>query len=89
LMPIALPPRSRENASVRIALELANRNAPPTPWPIRMKMIHRAPSAPFIQVNDNRMEKTVKTANPRLYIFTRRTCRPPAEADHEDGRRRA
>ena len=31
LIPIAMPRSSAGKASVRIALELANRNAPPTP----------------------------------------------------------
>ena len=44
LIPIALPRSSCGNASVRIAVELANRNAPPTPWKTRMMMIHNAPA---------------------------------------------
>src|ERR1019366_5586535 len=48
-----------------------NRKEPPTPCPTRMKMIHSAPPAPVIQVTDNRTEKTVKTAKPRLYMRTR------------------
>src|SRR5580658_426463 len=34
-------------------------------------MIHSAPAAPVNQVTDNRMETTVNTAKPRLYIRTR------------------
>ena len=52
-------------------MELANRNAPPTPWKIRMTMIHSAPAVPVSQVTDSRIEKIVKTAKPRLYILTR------------------
>ncbi len=54
-----------------MAPELANRNDAPMPCPTRMKMIHNAPSVPVIQVMDNRIENTVKTANPRLYMRTR------------------
>src|ERR1700677_3785860 len=36
-----------------------------------MIMIHSAPPAPVIQVTDNKIEKTVNTAKPRLYIRTR------------------
>ena len=36
-----------------------------------MMMIHRAPAGPVSQVTDSRIEKNVKTAKPRLYIFTR------------------
>ena len=54
-----------------MALELANKKAPPTPWPTRIKMIHMAAPAPVIHVTDSRMEKKVKTAKPRLYIRTR------------------
>ncbi len=71
LIPIALPRSSSGNASVRIAVELANRNAPPTPWKTRMMMIHKTPGTPVRNVTDSRIEKTVKTAKPRLYIFTR------------------
>ena len=71
LMPCALPRSSSGKASVMMALELANRNAPPTPWPTRMRMIHSAPAVPVSQLTDSRMEKTVKMANPRLYIRTR------------------
>ena len=42
LMPMALPRSSSGKASVRMALELANRKAPPTPWPRRIRMIQIA-----------------------------------------------
>ena len=71
LIPIALPRSFCGNASVRIAVELANRNAPPTPWNTRMMMIHNAPGTPVSQVTESRIEKSVKTAKPRLYILTR------------------
>ena len=71
LMPSALPRSFSGNASVRIAVELANRNAPPTPWKTRMTMIHFAPAVPVIQVTDSRIENRVNTAKPRLYIRTR------------------
>ena len=34
-------------------------------------MIHSAPAAPVNQVTDSRMENTVNTAKPRLYMRTR------------------
>ncbi len=70
-MPIAFPRSFSGKASVRMALELANRKAPPTPWPKRIRMIHSAAPAPVIQVNDSRMENRVKMAKPRLYMRTR------------------
>ena len=71
LIPIALPRSSTGKASVRIAVELANSSAPPTPWNTRMMMIHSAPPDPARNVTDSRIENTVKTAKPRLYIRTR------------------
>jgi len=70
-MPSALPRSSSGKASVRIAVELANRNAPPTPWPIRMMMIHNAPAGPVSHVTDSKIAKNVNTAKPRLYMRTR------------------
>ena len=56
---------------MRIALELANRNAPPTPCSTRMMISHHAAADPVIQVIDSMIEKNVKMAKPRLYILTR------------------
>ena len=44
LMPSAMPRRSAGNASVMIAVELANSIAPPTPWTIRQPISHNAPA---------------------------------------------
>ena len=66
-----LAPLVPGKASVRIAVELANRHAPPTPWRTRMTMIHSAPATPVSKVTDSRIEKSVKTAKPRLYMRTR------------------
>jgi hypothetical protein len=54
-----------------IALELANSIAPPTPWPTRIPIIHRAPPPPLSGVAARRIENRVKTAKPRLYVRTR------------------
>jgi hypothetical protein len=54
-----------------MALELASKKAPPTPWATRIAINHRAPSAPVIHVTESMTEKRVNTAKPRLYIFTR------------------
>ena len=59
-----------------IAEELAKSMAPPTPWPIRMAISQIAAPGPCSQVTDSRIEKTVKTAKPRLYIFTRPNMSP-------------
>jgi hypothetical protein len=58
-------------ASVRIADELANRKAPPTPWPTRITISHSAADEPVIQVTDRSSEKIVKIANPSVNIRTR------------------
>ena len=50
LMPRASPRWSLGKASVRIAAELAKMKAPPTPWPMRMKISQVAASPPVIQV---------------------------------------
>ena len=66
LNPIAMPRFSAGKASVRIAAEFANSIAPPKPWPTRIRISHSPPAEPFSQVTDRRIEKTVKTAKPRL-----------------------
>ena len=58
-------------ASVRIAEEFANRNAPPTPWPTRITIIQSAPAPPCIHVTDRSTEKTVKIAKPSVNMRTR------------------
>jgi hypothetical protein len=70
-MPSASPRSRAEKASVRIAAEFANSIAPPTPWITRMAISQMAADAPDIHVTDSRIEPTVKTAKPRLYILTR------------------
>ena len=76
LIPRARPRWLWGKASVRMALELANRKAPPTPWNTRMMISHSAPAVPLIQVSDSSIEKTVKMAKPRLYILTRPNMSP-------------
>ena len=39
-------------------------------------MIHMAPATPVNHVTDSRIENSVKTANPRLYIRTRPNMSP-------------
>jgi hypothetical protein len=58
-------------ASVMMALELAISIAPPTPWPIRIRMSQSTPAVPCIQVSASSTENAVKTAKPALYMFTR------------------
>ena len=76
LMPSAVPRWLAGKASVRIAVELANRNAPPMPCTIRQPISHSAPAVPCCQVTVRKIEATVKTANPRLYIRTRPNMSP-------------
>ena len=71
LSPRARPRWSAGKASVMIALELAMSRAPPTPCSTRMTISQRAPAGPVSQVAASRIEKTVKIANPALYIRTR------------------
>ena len=76
LIPSPRPRWLAGKASVMIADELAKSIAPPTPWPMRMAISHTAPGCPCSQVTDSRMEKTVNTAKPRVYIRTRPNMSP-------------
>ncbi len=77
LIPRARPRWRAGKASVRMALELANREcSPPIPWNTRMMMSQRAPSVPFIQVTLSSKEKKVNRAKPRLYMRTRPNMSP-------------
>ena len=69
--PSAVPRWSCGKASVRMAAEFANRNAPPTPCPMRMAIIHRAASVPVIQVTASSSEKPVNRAKPMVNMRTR------------------
>ncbi len=80
-MPSAVPRWLAGKASVRIAVELANRNAPPMPCTMRQMMSHRAAAVPCIQVTARKIEATVKTANPMLYIRTRPNMSPSRPND--------
>ena len=66
LIPSAMPRRSGGNASVRIADELANSIAPPTPWTSRQPISHRAPASPDQGTRASAIEPTVNTTKPRL-----------------------
>lgn len=74
--PSARPRRSGGNASVRIAVELANSSAPPTPCSTRIAISQSAPASPCIHVAASRIENTVNTAKPRLYIRVRPNMSP-------------
>jgi hypothetical protein len=66
LIPSAMPRWLAGKASVRMAAELANTIAPPTPWKTRSTMSQVAPSVPDIQVIVSNSEKNVNSAKPRL-----------------------
>ena len=80
-MPRAVPRWLAGNASVRIAAELANRNAPPMPCTTRQMISHKAAELPCIQVTVRKIEPTVKIANPMLYIRTRPNMSPSRPND--------
>ncbi len=71
LIPRARPRWLDGNASVRMAAELANRKAPPTPCTMRIRMIQSAPLEPVKGVAASRSEPPVKITNPALYMRTR------------------
>ena len=61
LMPSAVPRRVAGNASVMIAVELANSNAPPTPWAMRQPINHRAAADPWRRTpKDSNIEHTLR-----------------------------
>ena len=76
LMPSPRPRLSEGNASVMMADELAKSMAPPTPWPTRIPMSHRAAGVPVSHVTARSKENTVKTMKPRLKILTRPKISP-------------
>jgi len=76
LMPSASPRWLAGNASVRIAAELAIRNAPPMPWTMRQPISHHAAASPCIQVIASSTEDAPKMANPRLYMRARPNMSP-------------
>ena len=59
-----------------MAEELAKSMAPPTPWPTRIPMSHRAAGVPVSQVTASSSENAVKTMKPRLKILTRPKMSP-------------
>ena len=59
VIPSASPRWLAGNASVRIATELAIRNAEPMPWTIRKTISQSAPAAPVIQSIVNSSDETV------------------------------
>src|SRR6185437_9799089 len=66
LMPSAIPRSDAENASVRIAVELAISIAPPMPCTIRKPISQIAPALPVNGTADSRIEATVNTTKPKL-----------------------
>ena len=87
LIPRAKPRWFSGKASVRMALELANRKAPPTPWKTRMMMSHRAPARavhPGHRQQDREDgedgEAQVVHPDPAVHVAD------PAEADHQHRR---
>ena len=77
----AVPRWLAGNASVTMAAELANRNAPPMPCTTRQMISHSAPSAPCIQVTVRKIDPTLKIAKPRVNIRTRPNMSPSRPND--------
>jgi len=71
LIPSAMPRWLAGNASVRMAAELASRNAAPMPCTMRNAIRYSAPARPVIQSTVNNSEASVYTTKPRLYMRTR------------------
>ena len=87
LRPRAMPRWLAGNASVRIALELANSIAPPMPCRIRMMIRYQPAASPCSQLTDSRMENSEKIAKPMLNMRTRPNMSPRRPKLHdEDGR---
>jgi hypothetical protein len=59
LMPRAMPRWFSGKASVRMAAELATRNAAPTPWKMRPTTSHKAPTCPVNGVTVRTRENNV------------------------------
>ena len=76
LNPMAMPRCSAGKASVRMAVELAIRSAPPTPWITLSPMSVDAPSEPVNGMAARPTDARVKMANPALYIRTRPKMSP-------------
>ena len=76
LIPSAIPRWLEGKASVRMADELATRNAAPMPWTIRPMMSHTAAACPVKGTTLSCNDASVKTRNPRLYILTRPNMSP-------------
>ena len=76
LVPRAKPRRSGGKASVRIAAELAISIAPPIACRNRHPISHSAPPLPWNGSNDSRIDATVNTTKPWLYIRTRPNMSP-------------
>ena len=79
--PRAVPRRLAGKASVRIAVELANRKAPPMPCTIRQMISHKAPATPCCQVMVRKIDAIEKIAKPMLYIRTRPNMSPSRPND--------
>jgi len=80
-VPSAVPRWVAGKASVRIAVELANRNAPPMPCTTRQMISHSAPAGPCSHVTARKIEAMLKIANPMLYIRTRPNMSPSRPND--------
>ena len=66
LIPMAIPRSCGGKASVRMAVELAKRKAPPIPWMMRKAMSWIAATFPWPWTKKRRIDPTVKTAKPAL-----------------------
>ena len=83
-MPRAVPRWLAGNASVRIAVELANRNAPPIPCTTRQMISQSAPAVPCIQVTrrEDRGDAEHREAHVVHAHAAEHVAQPP-ERDHQ------
>ncbi len=79
--PSAVPRWLAGNASVRMAVEFANRNEPPMPCTTRQRISHRAAAEPCIQVTVRKIDATEKIAKPMFHIRTRPYMSPSRPND--------
>ncbi len=76
LMPEGHPRWEAGKVSVRMAPELAEMKAPPTPWTMRTTISQVAPALPVIQSTLSSTEAMVKIKKPMLYMRTRPNMSP-------------
>src|SRR6202020_1056703 len=86
LIPSAVPRWLAGKASVRIAVELANRNAPPIPCTIRQMISQSAALVTLIQVTARKMDAIEDREAKVVHAYPAEHVAQPPERDHQHGR---